>query len=147
MCGLVRSVDHRTRVLIIQHGAERRHPFGTVRLARLIGQSRALDMVLTGRPVTAPEAYAFGLANRLTPPGEALRVALELARELAALPQRCLRSDRLSLLTQWGLGEDEAMRQETRLGLDVLRSGESQSGAAAFAAGAGRHGGRGGKSS
>lgn len=113
---------------------------GTVRLPRLIGQSRALDLVLTGRGVSGAEALAMGVANRLVPPGRALEAALELAGELAALPQRCLRSDRRSLLTQWGLAEADALRHETRLGLEVLRSGESRAGVAAFAAGAGRHG-------
>jgi len=114
---------------------------GTVRLPRLIGQSRALDMILTGRGVSGDEALAFGLANRLVEPGQALPGALELARALADFPQRCLRADRRSALTQWGAELDDALRAETELGLDVVRSGETQAGATRFAKGAGRHGG------
>jgi enoyl-CoA hydratase len=113
---------------------------GTVRLARLIGQSRALDLILTGRPVPAAEALAMGLANRVAPPGQALAVATTLAEEMAAFPQTCLRHDRLSVLEQWGLTEDAAMRNELRHGLETLASGETQVGAARFAQGAGRHG-------
>lgn len=113
---------------------------GTVRLPRLIGQSRALDMILTGRGVTGEEARSFGLANRLVEPGQALVEALALAHDIAGLPQTCLRNDRASVLRQWGLGEQEALRQEFRLGLATLRSGESRDGAERFAAGAGRHG-------
>ena len=113
---------------------------GTVRLPRLIGQSRALDLVLTGRPVPAEEAFSIGLVNRLTGSGQALAGALELARQLVAFPQAGLRNDRLSLIGQWGMSEDEAMRNEFRGGLDTLASGESGEGAARFAAGEGRHG-------
>lgn len=113
---------------------------GTVRLPRLVGQSRALDMILTGRGVSGDEALAFGLANRLSEPGEALAGALELARQLADFPQRCLRADRLSALTQWGEPLDEALREEARRGLEVVRSGETQAGALRFAQGRGRHG-------
>lgn len=113
---------------------------GTIRLPRLIGQSRALDMILTGRGVSGEEALAFGLANRLVEKGEALRAAIELAGELAALPQVCLRSDRLSAYEQWSLPTDEAIVNETRRGLEVTRSGETREGAARFASGAGRHG-------
>jgi enoyl-CoA hydratase len=113
---------------------------GTVRLPRLIGQSRAMDMVLSGRQVRADEASSMGLANRVVPAGTALAAAVVWARELAALPQTCLRNDRLSLLAQWGLEHDEAMRLETRLGLDSLSSPDARSGAARFAAGAGRSG-------
>ena len=111
---------------------------GTVRLPRLIGQSQALDMVLTGRPVTASEALSMGLANRLVPDGESRAQAEELARQLAGFPQRCLREDRLSLLEQWGHAEDEAMRRELEHGLRSL--GEVQAGLERFRSGAGRHG-------
>jgi len=113
---------------------------GTVRLPRLIGHGRAMDLILTGRGVSAPEALAIGLADRVTEPGAALEGAIELAQQLAALPQRCLRSDRRSLLEQWSLDHDAAMANETRLGLATIRSGETQLGAARFAAGEGRHG-------
>jgi enoyl-CoA hydratase len=115
---------------------------GTVRLPRLIGQSRALDLVLTGRPVPAEEAFAIGLVNRLVETGDALVTAMELAMALAAVPQAGLRNDRLSILEQWGLSGDEATRNEFRLGLDTLASGESVEGAGRFAAGEGRHGER-----
>lgn len=113
---------------------------GTVRLPRLIGHSRAMDLILTGRGVTGDEALHMGLANRLTEPGGALAAALELARQLAAFPQRCLRSDRRSAIAQWGCSEADALAEETRLGLEVIRSGETREGARRFAAGAGRHG-------
>ncbi len=113
---------------------------GTVRLPRLIGHSRAMDMILTGRAVAGPEALAFGLANRLVPPGQALEAAVALAGELAALPQRCLRSDRQSALEQWGMDEDSAAVKEARRGRSVIESGETLAGAQQFAAGAGRRG-------
>jgi enoyl-CoA hydratase len=112
---------------------------GTVRLPRLIGQSRAMDLVLTGRAVPAREAHEIGLVNRLCPPGTALRAAEQLARELAALPQTCLRQDRSSLLEQWGLGEDQALAAELEHGMVSLGS-DALEGAARFAGGAGRHG-------
>jgi enoyl-CoA hydratase len=112
---------------------------GTVRLPRLIGQSRAMDLVLTGRPVPAREAEAIGLVNRLCPPGAALPAATALAHELARLPQSCLREDRASLLEQWGLGEDEAMAGELAHGIRSLES-DALAGATRFASGAGRHG-------
>ena len=113
---------------------------GTVRLPRLVGHGHALDLILTGRPVSGAEALSMGLANRLVEPGTALESAVDLGSELARLPQRCLRSDRLSAWEQWDLAEGEAMANETRRGLEVLRSGESLEGAGRFAAGAGRHG-------
>jgi len=119
---------------------------GTVRLPRLIGQSRALDLILTGRPVAAEEAFAMGLVNRLAERGQALTGALELAHQLAAYPQAGLRNDRLSAIEQWGMDWDDAMRNELRRGLETLASGESGEGASRFAAGEGRHG-RGARSS
>jgi enoyl-CoA hydratase len=113
---------------------------GTVRLPRLIGLSRALDLILPGRPVAADEAYAIGLANRIVPSGTALQAAIDLARQLAAFPQGCLRSDRRSALEQWGMTEAEATTNEMELGLVTIRSGETRAGAARFAEGAGRHG-------
>ena len=113
---------------------------GTIRLARVIGQGRALDMVLTGRAVGADEARAIGLADRLVPAGTARTHAVSLAHEIAAHPQTCLRADRRSLLTQWGLDLPDALLAETRGGMRVLASGETQQGARRFASGAGRHG-------
>ena len=113
---------------------------GTIRLGRLIGHSHALDMILTGRGVTGEEARAMGLANRLTPPGSALPEAMKLARSLAAFPQLCMRNDRLSSYRQWGLSLDDALREETLLGQEVIASGETRRGASRFAAGKGRHG-------
>jgi len=113
---------------------------GTLRLPRLIGMSRALDMILTGRGVSGEEALAFGLANRLTEPGHALEGAIELATLLTRFPQGCMRSDRRSAYRQWALDERAALQEETRLGLEVIRSGETREGAARFAGGAGRHG-------
>ncbi|MBB6093037.1 enoyl-CoA hydratase [Povalibacter uvarum] len=118
---------------------------GTVRLPRLIGHSRAMDLILTGREVHAQEALDIGLANRLVPAGDALRAAQQLASQIAAFPQSCMRNDRRSAIEQWGLDEEGAMRNELRHGLATIESGESRSGAAAFAAGAGRHGGERGK--
>lgn len=113
---------------------------GTIRLPRLIGHSRAMDLILTGRPVGAQEALQFGLANRVAPKGQALAVALELAAAICAFPQRCMRADRLSALRQWDLDEDTAIREEMRGGLAVIDSGETLAGAKDFAAGKGRHG-------
>src|SRR5487761_1075247 len=113
---------------------------GTIRLPRLIGHGRAADLILTGRPVLAAEAFEIGLVNRLVEPGLALKAALMLARQLAELPQRALRADRQSLLRQWSLSLDDAMIAEFRGGMDVIASGESQQGARRFAEGSGRHG-------
>jgi enoyl-CoA hydratase len=111
---------------------------GTVRLPRLIGHSRAMDMILTGRGVKADEALTIGLANRVVPKGKARQAAEELAAELAALPQQCMRSDRLSAVHQWGLPEAEALEFEFA---SISRvSAEAMEGAGRFAAGAGRHG-------
>ena len=112
---------------------------GTVRLPRLIGESRAMDLVLTGRAVGAEEALAIGLVNRLCAPGSALESARELARELAAFPQTCLRQDRLGVRDQWGHDEPAALATELDRGLLALAS-DALTGAARFAAGAGRHG-------
>jgi len=114
---------------------------GTVRLPRLIGQSRAMDLILTGRPVEADEAFSIGLANRLVPAGEAVSAAQELARQLAAFPQACLRGDRLSALGQWGKSEADALTAEfsAAMGTGVLAA-EAVDGAARFTGGEGRHG-------
>lgn len=113
---------------------------GTVRLPRLIGHSRAMDLILTGRAVDAAEALAIGLVNRVVPAGGALAAAIELGNELAALPQTALVNDRLSAIEQWSLDEDAAMANEVRHGLEAIRSAELVEGARRFAAGAGRHG-------
>ena len=113
---------------------------GTVRLPRLIGMSHALDLILTGRGVSGEEAFRIGLANRLTEPGGALAAARELALQIAAFPQLCMRSDRLSAYEQESLGLSAAMRNEYRHGIATIRSGETVAGARRFASGAGRHG-------
>jgi enoyl-CoA hydratase len=113
---------------------------GTIRLPRLIGHSHALDLILTGRGVSGDEAAAMGLANRLVDRGDALGAAVQLAKELAAFPQRCLRSDRLSSYEQWSMPLPDALTNEYRAGIEVIRSGETRAGAARFAAGEGRHG-------
>jgi enoyl-CoA hydratase len=113
---------------------------GTVRLPRLIGHSRAMDLILTGRSVDATEAFAIGLANRVVPRGHAREAAEALAGELAALPQQCLRADRLSALNQWGESEQDAM--DVEFGSMSRVAAESVAGAQRFADGAGRHGTR-----
>lgn len=113
---------------------------GTIRLPRLIGQSRAMDLILTGRPVQADEAFSIGLANRVVPAGQALLHALDLAREIAAFPQACMRNDRQSVLDQWSLDTEAAIRHETALGMKTIHTGETVSGATRFATGQGRHG-------
>ncbi len=113
---------------------------GTVRLPRLIGFGRAMDLVLTGRPVLAQEALAIGLVNRLCPEGAALETALDLAQAIAAFPQSCLRGDRLSLYEQAELDWARALQNEFRRGLTALASGEAQAGAQRFSDGGGRHG-------
>ncbi len=113
---------------------------GTIRLSRMLGHSHALDLILSGRGVSGDEAHRMGLANRLVEPGTALREAIALANDLARFPQRCLRSDRMSSYRQWDLSMDDALREESRLGLEVIRSGETEAGARRFAEGAGRHG-------
>ena len=112
---------------------------GTVRLPRLIGLSRAMDLILTGRPVPAVEAHQMGLVNRIVEPGQARRAAEQLAAEIASFPATCMRNDRISVLGQHGLPEDLAMAQEFRLGVGSLKA-DGQAGAARFAGGAGRHG-------
>lgn len=112
---------------------------GTVRLPRLVGMGRALDLVLTGRPVGAAEALAIGLVDRVVPKGEARPAAEALAREIASFPQVCMRADRRSVHEQWDLSVEDAMANELRHGTAALRS-EAAAGASRFAAGAGRHG-------
>ncbi|MHB8507133.1 MAG: crotonase/enoyl-CoA hydratase family protein [Candidatus Dormibacteria bacterium] len=105
---------------------------GTIRLPRLVGQSHALDLILTGRAVRGDEAAAMGLVNRLVRPGGALAAAIELAAEVAGFPEGCMRADRRSALAQWDLPLDEALRQEARGGLEVLATGETADGARRF---------------
>jgi enoyl-CoA hydratase len=113
---------------------------GTVRLPRMVGQGKALDLILTGRPIEAMEALQIGLVERLVEPGRALEEAQTLARQLAELPQAALRADRRSVLTQWSLSLEAAATAEYRGGLDALVSGEAADGARRFVEGAGRHG-------
>jgi enoyl-CoA hydratase len=113
---------------------------GTVRLPRLVGQSHALDLILTGRGVSGQEALMMGLANRIVEKGKALQAALALASDLARYPQQCLRSDRLSSYEQWSLSLEEGLRNETRWGIGTIHSGEAQAGARRFVDGHGRHG-------
>jgi enoyl-CoA hydratase len=113
---------------------------GTIRLPRLIGHSRAMDLILTGRGVGADEALSIGLVNRVAEPGTALDLAVQLAGELAAFPQTCLRHDRQSAIEQWDLTEPQAVVNEVRHGLATIASGETLEGAARFTSGVGRHG-------
>lgn len=113
---------------------------GTVRLPRIIGQGRALDMILTGRPVDAREALDIGLANRVVPKGRSRQEAEKLARQIAAFPQTCMRNDRLSAYEQFNMGIDAALFNEHEHGLQTLESGETVKGATRFRDGAGRHG-------
>jgi enoyl-CoA hydratase len=113
---------------------------GTIRLPRLIGQSRAMDLILTGRPVAADEALQMGLVNRVVENGQALDAATELAEQLCAFPQACMRSDRLSSLEQWELSDADAIKNEIQRGLSTIRSGETLAGATRFSGGEGRHG-------
>jgi enoyl-CoA hydratase len=113
---------------------------GTVRLARLIGHSHALDLILTGRGVSGEEARRMGLANRLVPPGRALPEAVSLAHEIAAWPQAALRSDRLSSYEQWSLGLDDALAGEYRHGMATIAKGELVGGLERYASGGWRRG-------
>lgn len=113
---------------------------GTVRLPRLVGESHASDMILTGRGVAAPEAATIGLVNRLAEPGQALEAALELAQHVAVFPQRCLRGDRVSMVEQRGRSLADALHHEMQVGLSTIRSGETLEGARRFERGAGRRG-------
>jgi enoyl-CoA hydratase len=113
---------------------------GTVRLPRIVGMGRALDMILTGRPVGAEEALRFGLADRVVPDGESRSAAESLAEQIAGFPERCMRSDRLSAYEQAGLSLEDAIANEFDHGIEVIQSGETREGATRFAKGAGRHG-------
>ena len=113
---------------------------GTIRLPRIVGHGRALDMILTGRPVDAQEALAMGLANRVVPRGRARAEAEDLAREIARFPEICMRADRRSAYEQWSLPLDQALANEYRLGWAAIESGETRLGATRFASGKGRGG-------
>ncbi len=113
---------------------------GTVRLPRLIGHGRAMDLILTGRPVGADEALQMGLANRVVPDGQALDEAIKLAHQIAGFPQACVRSDLKSAREQWGYPFEEAMAREFEIGVATIQSGETREGAKRFAGGKGRSG-------
>ena len=113
---------------------------GTIRLPRIIGHGRAMDLILTGRSVDAAEALALGLINRRVRDGEALTAAVELAQKLSSFPQTAMRQDRLSAIEQWGLSEEDAIANEISHGLLTVASGETALGAKNFSSGAGRHG-------
>lgn len=113
---------------------------GTVRLPRLIGLSRALDMILTGRPITAQEAHQWGLANRVVKKGTSKIEAEKLANDIAKFPQTCLRNDRISAFQQFDLPFEDAMKNEFKLGLKTLESGEYLLGSKEFLEGKGKHG-------
>ncbi|MDF1691378.1 MAG: crotonase/enoyl-CoA hydratase family protein [Zhongshania sp.] len=113
---------------------------GTVRLPRLIGMSRAMDMILTGRAVDAAEAHGIGLINRVVSVHNLRDSAEQLALQIAAFPQQCLRNDRLSAYQQWGMDEEQAIRNEFTLAAITLASGETLAGAHSFSNGRGRHG-------
>ncbi|MDQ0024094.1 enoyl-CoA hydratase [Variovorax paradoxus] len=112
---------------------------GTVRLPRIVGMGRALDLILTGRPVDAAEASAMGLVNRVVPRGQSRHAAEALAREIASFPQQCMRADRHSAYAEWNLTLADALRQEGRLGVPMVAA-EGAAGAERFIRGAGRHG-------
>lgn len=111
---------------------------GTVRLPRLIGHSRAMDLILTGREVGGQEALEMGLVNRLTNNDHALELSLHLADQMSQFPQICMRNDRLSAIEQWGLSEDDAAKNEARRGRSVISSKETAQGANTFANGSWR---------
>ena len=113
---------------------------GTIRLPRIIGHGRAMDLILSGRSVDAVEALAMGLINRCVADGEALPTAIELAQKLSSFPQTAMRQDRLSAIEQWGLSEEDAIANEISHGVVTVASGETAAGAKNFGSGAGRHG-------
>ena len=113
---------------------------GTIRLPRLIGMSRAMDLILTGRPVKAEEALQIGLANRVVEEGQALDAAKKLAKQISAFPQLCMRNDRMSAYEQWNLPLENALANEFTKGMETINSKETIIGAKRFASGKGRHG-------